>query len=484
MKAVVRGYASLASITRVVMAAHIVHRIRRRAAPDINRRETVKALGMSILGLLAPSSAAQRGSQRLGGEDPGTNWAGTVKYEGRLFRPGSVDDIQKLVRDASSVKVVGGRHSFSPAAVTRQDGTLLSLDLFRTIGEVNQSRLTVDAGAGVKYSDLCPALARQGYTVENTASLVPINLVGACSTGTHGSGTRCLSAQVSGLEFVNGKGELIRLTERDGDDFSLAVVGVGAFGVITGVTMKVVPAFDMRQRVWEEMPVETFLTQFDKITKAGYSVCTFTTWRGNTVSEIWVKSRADDRNAPAGAEWLGAKAAPKDRHPIVTMDPAPCTPQMGVVAKAWEILPHFRPDKPPSSAGHERHSEYAVHETDAVAAMRALYAVGDRIAKALQISEIRTVKEDDLALSMAYRRPSVFLHFTWTENDADVAAAMPVVEEALRRFKPRPHWGKMTTLSAAELRENFPRLRDFRSFCERHDPEGKFRNPFLDRTVF
>ena len=465
------------------MAAHII-----RAAPgpdiDINRRKTMKALGMGAVGFLASPAAAAQGSRPGMGEDPGTNWAGNVRYEGRLFRPSSVAEIQTLVKEASSVKVVGGRHSFSPVANTRQDGTLLSLDRFRTIGAVHRTRLTVDAGAGVKYSDLCPVLARQGYTVENTASLVPINLAGACSTGTHGSGTRCLSAQMAGLQFVNGKGELIRLTAADGDDFSLAVVGVGAFGVITGVTMRVVPAFDMRQRVWEEMPVETFLSQFDQITKAGYSVCTFTTWRGDTVSEIWVKSRADDRNAPSGGEWLGAKAAPKDRHPIVTMDPAPCTPQMGVVAKAWEILPHFRPDKPPSSAGHERHSEYAVHERDAVAAMRALYAVGDRIAKALQISEIRTVREDDLALSMAYRRRSVFLHFTWTENDADVAAAMPVVEEALRPFKPRPHWGKMTTLRAAELRENFPRLGDFRRFCQRHDPDGKFRNPFLDRAVF
>jgi xylitol oxidase len=283
---------------------------------------------------------------------------------------------------------------------------------------------------------------------------------------------------------VNGKGEVIRLSEKDGDDFSLAVVGLGGFGVVTGVTLKVLPAFQMRQWVWEEMPFERFVNDFDRITKAGYSVSGFTTWRSDTVSEVWVKRRAADGDWPYGTEWLGAKPAPNDRHPIITMDPSPCTPQMGVVRPAWEIMPHFRPDRPPSSAGHERHSEYSVPEKDAAAAMRAIHAIGDRIFKALQISEIRTVAADNLALSMAYRRASVMLHFTWTENDADVAAAIPIVEEALRPFKPRPHWGKLTQLSAAELRANVPRLRDFRRFCEKHDPEGKFRNPFLDRSVF
>jgi xylitol oxidase len=166
------------------------------------------------------------------------------------------------------------------------------------------------------------------------------------------------------------------------------------------------------------------------------------------------------------------------------MDPRSCTPQMGVAGPAWERLPHFRPDSPPSSRGRERHSEYFLRREDARAAIQALAGVGGQIARALQISEIRTVAQDSLWMSTAQGRDTVALHFTWTDDDVDVAAAMPVVESALDRFGPRPHWGKMHARTAAQVAAQYGRLAEFRDLCRRHDPDGKFRNPYLDRYVF
>jgi xylitol oxidase len=245
-----------------------------------------------------------------------------------------------------------------------------------------------------------------------------------------------------------------------------------------------VPAFEVRQWVWENMPLPQFTTHFEAIMNAGYSVSAFTTWRDNRVSEVWVKRRADAGDWDKGRQWFGASPAPRDRHPIVTMDPRPCTPQMGVAGPAWERLPHFRPDHPPSSQGRERHSEYFVRRRDAVAAIQALYGIGEQIARALQISEIRTVSEDPLWMSTAQGRDSVALHFTWTDNDPDVAAAMPIVETSLERFGPRPHWGKMHTRTPSQVAAQFDRLGDFRDLCRRHDPDGKFRNEYLRRHVF
>jgi xylitol oxidase len=232
------------------------------------------------------------------------------------------------------------------------------------------------------------------------------------------------------------------------------------------------------------MPLQQFTEHFDKIMGAGYSVSGFTTWRDDQVSEVWVKRRAEEGDWEHGANWFGATPAPRDRHPIVTMDPTPCTAQMGVSGPAWERLPHFRPDHPPSSKGRERHSEYLIERRSAVRAIEGLYGIGPRIATALQISEIRTVLADELWMSTAYQRDCVCLHFTWTENDDDVAAAMPIVEAALDSFGPRPHWGKMHTRNPRQVVEQYARIGEFRKLCSRQDPDGKFRNAYLDRYVF
>ena len=450
------------------------------------RRDLLKMAAGGLSSLLIPGGRQTPApSSEVGPREAvGTNWAGNVTYAGtRLYGPGTVEEVQRLVRDHDSVKALGGRHSFSDIANTR--GAMVTLERFNTVSKVNRAAATVEVGAGVKYAQLCPELQRQGFAVANLASLPHIGVVGACSTATHGSGTGNLATQVVALEFVDGRGEVVTLSEeRSGDELGGAVVGLGAIGLATKVTLRVLPAFDVRQWVWENMPLPQFTARFEDIMSAGYSVSAFTTWRDDQVSEVWVKRRADGGDWRPGPRWFGARPAPRDRHPIMAMDPTACTRQMGVAGPAWQRLPHFRPDHPPSSRGHERHSEYFVGRRDAVDAIKALYGIGGRIARALQISEIRTVAEDSLWMSTAQGRDSVALHFTWTDNDPDVTAAMPIVEAALDRFGPRPHWGKMHTRTREQVAAQFERLGDFRTLCRRHDPDGKFQNEYLRRYVF
>jgi len=450
------------------------------------RRDWLQMAAGGLGSLLIPGDrrTPEPSREAAASEAVGTNWAGNVTYAGtRLYRPGTVEEVQHLVRDHHSVKALGGRHSFSDIADTR--GAMVTFERFNTVSKVNRAAATVEVGAGVKYAQLCPELQRQGFAVANLASLPHIGVVGACSTATHGSGTANLATQVVALEFVDGRGEEVTLSEeRSADELRGAVVGLGAIGLATKVTLRVVPAFDVRQWVWENMPLPQFIDHFDDIMNAGYSVSAFTTWRDNQVSEVWVKRRAEAGDWRPGRQWFGASPAPRDRHPIIAMDPQACTRQMGVAGPAWERLPHFRPDHPPSSRGRERHSEYFVRRRDAVNAIQTLYGVGGQLARALQISEIRTVAGDSLWMSTAQGRDRVALHFTWTDNDPDVAAAMPIVEAALDRFGPRPHWGKMHTRTGRQLAAQFERLGDFRALCRRHDPDGKFENEYLRRYVF
>ena len=57
------------------------------------------------------------------------------------------------------------------------------------------------------------------------------------------------------------------------------------------------------------------------------------------------------------------------------------------------------------------------------------------------------------------------------------------IEAALAPFEPRPHWGKLFTLGAAEIAAISPRHADFVDLVHRYDPRGAFRNAWLDHHI-
>ena len=107
------------------------------------------------------------------------------------------------------------------------------------------------------------------------------------------------------------------------------------------------------------------------------------------------------------------------------------------------------------------------------------------MAGALQITELRCVAADDLALSPHCRRRTLAIHFTWLRDWPGVRAALRVVDAALEPFLPRPHMGKVFTLSPARVRAALDPegLRKFRDLVRRCDPAGKFQNDWIATYV-
>jgi xylitol oxidase len=319
------------------------------------------------------------------------------------------------------------------------------------------------------------------------ASLPHISVAGACATATHGSGDRNanLAAAVAGMELVAGTGEVIRLSRADDPErLRGAAVGLGALGVVTRLTLDVQPAYELRQDVYEGLPLATVIDRLDEITERGYSVSLFTRWRDARFDQLWLKRRVSDADddAPAPRELFGATLATEARHPIASMPAEHCTPQLGARGPWHERLPHFRMEFTPS-AGDELQTDYLVPRQHATAALAAVDALSDLVSPLLQVSEIRTVAADDLWMSPCRGRACVSLHFTWTADGARVAALLPALDEALAPMDARPHWGKLFDTSPARLRALYERLPDFRRLAAELDPEGKFRNDFLDQHV-
>lgn len=413
------------------------------------------------------------------------NWAGNYEYSARnLFEPKTVEEVQKFLLTVEKVRVLGTRHSFNSIADSPEHQ--ISLHHFDTI-ELNEKGRTVTVGAGVTYGKLSSYLYEKGYALHNLASLPHISVVGACATATHGSGVKNgnLSTAVAALEIITGTGEVVALSrEKDGEQFKGAVVGLGALGVVTKITLDIQPAFNVRQDVYLDLPLEQLKDHFDEIMSAGYSVSLFTDWKSDRVNQAWVKRRVEEGvSLKTEPSFFGATAATKNVHPIIAISAENCTEQMGVPGPWHERLPHFKMDFTPSS-GEELQAEYFVPRQQAFEALMAINAIRDQVSPHLLISEIRTIEADDLWMSPCRQQDSVAIHFTLKQDWPSVKKLLPKVEEALSPFNARPHWAKLFTMSPSTLQSRYEKLPDFKKLLKRFDPQGKFSNEFVERNIF
>ena len=444
----------------------------------MDKREFLKAsIGFVAANMMSDAFAES--------QDPRTNWAGNLKYStGNLHTPGSVEEVREVVKKCERLRALGTRHSFNSIADSKfNQVSLKRLDKIT----LDEKARTVTVGAGVRYGDLATVIDKRGFAVHNLASLPHISVAGACATATHGSGVHNgnLATPVAGVEIVTAEGELVRLSRaQDGDRFLGAVVGLGALGVVTAVTLDVQPTFQVAQSVYQNLSFDHLKDHFEEIFSSGYSVSLFTDWQNHQATQVWIKRRlaAGDPNQWQ-PEFFGARLAHKKLHPLADHPAEACTEQQGIPGPWYERLPHFRMNFTPSS-GQELQTEYFVPFNRGYEAILAVEKLRDRVTPHLFITELRTIAADKLWMSMAYERPSLAIHFTWKPEWPAVKQVLPQIEAALAPFEPRPHWGKLFSVDPAKLQSHYARLNEFRELAKHYDPKGKFRNEFVEKNLY
>jgi alditol oxidase len=451
-----------------------------KARGPMNKRTFIRLLAATLASPSVMRLLAWAGQERL------RNWAGNLEYStDRVHTSTSLEQVQEYVKTENKLKVLGTRHCFNNIADSKD--AFLSLKPMDQVIAIDKTKRTVTVGAGMTYGQLCPYLDRKGFALHNLASLPHISVAGACTTATHGSGEKNgnLATAASGLEIVKADGNVVSLSrERARETFNGAVVGLGALGVITKVTLDIQPTFMMRQYVYENLPLSELKDHFDAIESSGYSVSLFSDWQKQRVNEVWIKSRVETGQAfQATPDFFGAKLATRNLHPIAELSAENCTEQMGVPGPWYERLPHFRMGFTPS-AGKELQSEYFVPRRHAIEAILTVERLRDQVSPSLLISEIRAVAADTLWMSPCYEQDCVTIHFTWKPDWPAVSKLLPVIEKELAPFDARPHWGKLFTISPAELKRIYKKMPDFVELTKRYDPQGKFRNEYLNKNIF
>ncbi len=419
------------------------------------------------------------------------NWASNVRFTPRRrASPRSIEELQAVVREAKKLRAVGAAHSWSPAIVT--DDTLVSLDRMRRVIALDRAAMTVTVQGGMRLRELNRHLDQHGLALANLGSIDSQSVAGVIATGTHGTGRNfgCLSTQVARLELIDGAGRAVTVSRGD-PDHAGAVVGLGALGIVHAVTFDVVPAFRLHD-VTGTARFEDVVEQLDDyIASADH----FKLWWlcPNEDAVVYRYDRTDlPSNDSALRRWL------KDR--VIAVAMYRTLLNVGHVSgRRWipainrfltreagrgldRITPShvgFLTPIPPVHA----ESEWAFDRTDAKALLREyrrLLPDGGHSYNFIQ--ELRFSKADDLWLSPAYQRDSIWLSL-YNIDRKNWPAQLAKFEAFARAHGGRPHWGKEATFDRGYLRTQYPRLDDFAALVARFDPERKFRNAWVDQIV-
>ena len=423
------------------------------------------------------------------------NWAGNqVAHPQSIESPRNVGELAEIVAQASArgqkIKAVGSGHSFTSAAAT--DGRMLRLENLRGISHVDREKNQVTVGAGTRLSELNTLLHAEGLALANMGDIAYQTVAGAISTSTHGTGKALtgLAGQVVAMTMVNGNGEIVECSATSHSDvFEAGRVSVGALGVVSQYTLQVVPSFRLRA-LEQPMRLDDVLENAHELAAAHDHFEFF--WIPHTKWALTKRNNLTDdelQPLPRVRGWVektfmenyafGAVCRVGRARPSLIPRLATALPSSGsreYVDQSFKIFA-----SPRIVRFYEM--EHALPVEAVVPALKEIRAMVDRKGYLLNFPvEVRFTKGDDVALSTAYGRDSAYIA-VHVYKGMECEPFFRDVEDILRGYDARPHWGKMHYRDAAELSTLYPKWNDFIALRDRLDPGRTFANAYTD-TVF
>jgi FAD-linked oxidoreductase len=433
---------------------------------------------------------------RLGGT--WQNWGRSAKVKpARVERPRSPEGVQRAVVAAAAhglpIKAVGAGHSFTGIAVA--PGVLLELDDMQGIVSVDAGRARVTLLAGTRLHRIPRLLAPYGLAMQNLGDIDRQSISGAISTGTHGTGAGFggLATQVVGATMITAAGEFLRISEEQNSELLPAVaLGLGALGILVDVTLQCVPAFILHA-VDEPAPLDSVLENLDERVSTSDHFEFY--WFPHTDVALTKRQTRMPESTPRLplpkiGRWVDETLLSNGVYRMV--------------CAAGQVVPAITPpfnrlavkltgDREYTDRSHTvltqsrnvrfREMEYALPAENVRPAFQAIQQlIRERGWKIEFPVEVRFAAADDIWLSTAHGRASGYIavHRYWRAQPTEYFEA---VERICLEHGGRPHWGKLHTLTAEQLRERYPKFDDFLALRDKMDPERRFANRYLDRVL-
>jgi L-gulono-1,4-lactone dehydrogenase len=425
------------------------------------------------------------------------NWGRNQSAAPReIATPADAGEVAALVTQAAdtgrSVRAVGSGHSFTATAVA--DDIALRLDRLDRLVSADPSTGLVKVQAGMPLHRLNVELEARGLSMSNLGDIDAQTVAGAVSTGTHGTGARLggLATQIRGLELVLADGSTVEVSESsDPELYNAARVGLGAFGIITAVTLQCEPLFSLTA-VEQPMPLEAVLSDFDELADGNDHFEFY--WFPHTDIALTKRNNrptagTPTRPLPRWREWLDDEFLSNDLFNVVQRLEGR---RPGVIPRLNRIASRLLTARTFTDVSHRvfvsprrvrfRETEYAVPRADVVPVLREIRSWIDRSGATISFPiEVRVAAADDLWLSTASGRDSGYIA-VHQYHRVDYEPYFRAVENICSQVNGRPHWGKLHWLDAAQLRPRYPHFDDALAVRERVDPRHTFGNRYTEQV--
>jgi FAD/FMN-containing dehydrogenase len=380
-----------------------------------------------------------------------TNWSGVVECAPEVIavprdEADVIATVRAAIRDGLKIRATGAGHSHAP--LCKNDGALISLDRLLGVRSVDTARGRATIGAGTRITALGEPLLEHGLALANQGDIDVQALAGAISTGTHGTGPTLgsLSTMVRGLRLIDGRGDLIDIDETTPALLRTASVAMGSVGVILSITLQLVPAYRLHERLWSA-PLEQTMDRLDMLIAATRHFEFF----------MWPETGMCNCKA------LQATNLPPDPLPHV---------ERQRIDHSYRVFPSVRQVK-------HVESEWSVPAEKGPDCFREIHALmTSKYPHVRMPVEYRTVAADNLLLSPNYGRASVtisiheFVDRDWLTFFADA-------QSIFLNHEGRPHWGKWHSLRALDIANLYPGFNAFHAARRALDPAGVFLSPYM-----
>ncbi|MDF3842033.1 D-arabinono-1,4-lactone oxidase [Pseudomonas citronellolis] len=404
------------------------------------------------------------------------NWVGNQSFvAAHMASPKSEDEISALVHAATSqgksVRCAGSGHSFTPVVAT--SGLLLSLQDYQGITHLDQQRKRVSVKAGTKLNTITRFLKEAGYSLTNQGDIDSQAIAGALATGTHGTGTTLgnLSSQVVGMRIIRPDGSVMEVSDTNNLDLLHATqVNIGMFGVISEMTLQVSDAYWLHDRVWRE-DFESLMERYDELAS-----------RHRHFGFFWCPT-SESRHLYCLPDTQKVSRSNKD-FDVCEVKVMDMTDERTFYEDEHEKIAYSSEVFAIHYVANFHELEYAVpaqHGKQALREIRDL--VLTKHPNCIYPVEYRFTKGDPAWISPFHNQDSVTISCSGGPNGVDYWPFLKDVDDILRQYGSRPHWGKLHFTQRDDVDRWFPKAEAFRQLRRSVDPNGYFLNDHL-RPLF